>query len=35
VQAIAGRHNSIERMEEDVPLAAIAIADALINELNK
>lgn len=33
VRAIAGRHNSIEQMEIEVPLYAVRLADALLKEL--
>ncbi len=35
VQAIAGRHNIPTEMAENVPYAAVMIADALLAELEK
>jgi hypothetical protein len=35
VQAIAGRHNIPSEMAQNVPYAAVMIADALIAELDK
>ena len=35
VQAIPGRHNMAENMAREIPKAAVMIADALIEELNR